>query len=67
MQKRPWPERPQRGHRGAFIIKHALFEKNSIFLVIGILVVVAIGGLVEIAPLYWLKSTIEEVKGVRPY
>ena len=49
------------------MIKHALFEKNSIFLVIGILVVVAIGGLVEIAPLYWLKSTIEEVKGVRPY
>lgn len=49
------------------MIKHALFEKNSIFLLIGILIVVAIGGLVEIAPLYWLKSTIEEVKGVRPY
>ncbi len=49
------------------MFKHSLFEKNSIFLVIGILVVVAIGGLVEIAPLYWLKSTIEEVKGVRPY
>ena len=49
------------------MIKHAVFEKNSIFLVIGILIVVVIGGLVEIAPLYWLKSTIEEVKGVRPY
>lgn len=49
------------------MFKHALFEKNSIFLVIGILVVVAIGGIVEIAPLYWLKSTIEKVDGVRPY
>lgn len=49
------------------MIKHELFEKNSIILVIGILIVVAIGGLVEIAPLYWLKSTIEKVDGVRPY
>ncbi len=30
--------------------KHAIFEKNSIILVLGIVVVVAIGGLVEIAP-----------------
>jgi cytochrome c oxidase cbb3-type subunit 2 len=29
--------------------------------------VVAIGGLVEIAPLFYLKSTIEKVKGMRPY
>ena len=28
--------------------KHAIFEKNSIVLVIGVLVVIAIGGLVEI-------------------
>ncbi|MDP2298910.1 MAG: cytochrome-c oxidase, cbb3-type subunit II [Pseudolabrys sp.] len=47
--------------------KHAIFEKNSIVLVIGILVVVAIGGLVEIAPLFYLKNTIEKVDGVRPY
>ena len=43
------------------------FEKNSIVLVIGILIVIAIGGLVEIAPLFYLKSTIEKVDGVRPY
>jgi len=49
------------------MIKHSFFEKNSIVMVIGILVVVAIGGLVEIAPLYWLDSTIEKVRGVRPY
>jgi cytochrome c oxidase cbb3-type subunit 2 len=47
--------------------KHAIFEKNSIVLTIGILVVVAIGGMVEILPLFYLKSTIETVEGVRPY
>ena len=47
--------------------KHQVFEKNSIFLLMGILIVIAIGGLVEIAPLFYLKSTIEKVDGVRPY
>ncbi len=47
--------------------KHYLLEKNSIFLVIGVLIVIAIGGLVEIVPLFYLRSTIEKVDGVRPY
>jgi len=47
--------------------KHAIFEKNSIVLIIGILIVIAFGGLVEIAPLFYLKSTIEKVEGLRPY
>jgi cytochrome c oxidase cbb3-type subunit 2 len=47
--------------------KHAIFEKNSIVLIIGILIVIAIGGLVEIVPLFYLKNTIEKVEGVRPY
>ena len=47
--------------------KHAFFEKNSIALCIGVLVVIAIGGLVEITPLFYLRSTIEKVDGVRPY
>jgi cytochrome c oxidase cbb3-type subunit 2 len=34
---------------------------------IGVLIVIAIGGLVEIVPLFYLKSTIEKVEGVRPY
>jgi len=46
---------------------HAFFERNSIFMLIGILIVVSIGGLVEIAPLFWLSSTIEKVQGMRPY
>jgi cytochrome c oxidase cbb3-type subunit II len=47
--------------------KHAIFEKNSIVLTVGILIVVAIGGLVELAPNFYLKSTIEKVEGMRPY
>jgi cytochrome c oxidase cbb3-type subunit II len=47
--------------------RHAIFEKNSIVLVIGVLIVIAIGGLVEITPLFYLKSTIEKVDGMRPY
>ena len=49
------------------MFKHEIFEKNSIILVIGILVTVAIGGLVQITPLFYLESTIEEVEGMRPY
>ncbi len=48
-------------------MKHEVFEKNSIILLVGILVAVSIGGLVQIAPLFWIDSTIEKVKGMRPY
>lgn len=46
---------------------HGLLERHSLLLTVAILVVVSIGGLIEIAPLFYLKSTIEEVKGMRPY
>jgi cytochrome c oxidase cbb3-type subunit 2 len=48
-------------------VKHEVFEKNSLILLIGILIMVSIGGLVQIAPLFWVDSTIEKVKGMRPY
>src|SRR6058998_2858323 len=51
----------------SFWTRHQLFEKNSIILIVGILAVIAIGGLVEITPLFYLKSTIEVVAGVRRY
>ncbi|MEM9705219.1 MAG: cytochrome-c oxidase, cbb3-type subunit II [Pseudomonadota bacterium] len=47
--------------------RHGFFEKRGLVLTVAILVVVAIGGVVEIAPLFWLESTIEKVRGVRPY
>ncbi len=46
---------------------HRLFERNSYILLIGILIVVAIGGIIEIVPLFYLKNTIEKVEGMRPY
>lgn len=54
-------------HKPSIWQRHAVFEKNSIILVIGILVAISIGGLVEVLPLFYLKSTIEKVEGIRPY
>lgn len=47
--------------------KHAILEKNASLLFLGSLVVVTIGGIVEIAPLFYLENTIEKVEGMRPY
>lgn len=47
--------------------KHGVFERNTWLLSVGILIVVSIGGIIEIAPLFYLKSTIEKVEGMRPY
>ena len=46
---------------------HAAIEKSPLLLLVLILITVSIGGLVEIVPLYTIESTIEKVKGVRPY
>jgi cytochrome c oxidase cbb3-type subunit II len=47
--------------------KHATIERNATLLLAGSLFVVAIGGIVEIAPLFYLQNTIEKVEGMRPY
>lgn len=49
------------------MIKHKLIETNATLLLVLSLVVVSIGGIVEIAPLFYLENTIEKVKGMRPY
>jgi cytochrome c oxidase cbb3-type subunit 2 len=46
---------------------HGTLERHSLLLICFILVVVSIGGLVQLAPLFFLESTIEKVQGVRPY
>ena len=51
----------------SFMKRHATLERHSLLLTVGILVVVSIGGLVEIAPLFYLENTIEKVQGMRPY
>ncbi|MEP9399632.1 cytochrome-c oxidase, cbb3-type subunit II [Mesorhizobium sp. KR2-14] len=47
--------------------KHSIIEKNATLLLIGSFLVVTIGGIVEIAPLFYLDNTIEKVEGMRPY
>src|SRR6478735_7191492 len=47
--------------------EHAIIEKNATLLLIGSLLVVTVGGIVEIAPLFYLDNTIEKVEGMRPY
>ncbi len=47
--------------------KHEILEKNATLLLVGSLLVVTIGGIVEIAPLFYLENTIEKVEGLRPY
>jgi cytochrome c oxidase cbb3-type subunit 2 len=49
------------------MIKHEIFETKTLVLLLGIVVTVAIGGLVEIVPLFTIGETIEKVEGVRPY
>ncbi len=51
----------------SFLNKHALLEKSPTLLLVASLLVVSIGGIVEIAPLFYLENTIEKVEGVRPY
>ncbi|CUH12899.1 cbb3-type cytochrome c oxidase subunit II [Jannaschia seosinensis] len=46
---------------------HQRLERNATLLLIASFLVVSVGGIVEIAPLFWLENTIEEVEGMRPY
>jgi len=48
-------------------IRHETLEKNAFYLLVAALVTVAIGGLVEIVPQFFIENTIEKVKSVRPY
>ena len=47
--------------------KHKVIETNATLLMILSLLVVTIGGIVQIVPLFYLENTIEKVEGVRPY
>ena len=46
---------------------HEKVETRGFLLLVLILITVSIGGIVEIAPLFTIESTIEKVQGVRPY
>ena len=46
---------------------HAVIEKNMGLLIVLIIVAISFGGLVEIVPLFFQKSTTEPVAGLKPY
>jgi cytochrome c oxidase cbb3-type subunit 2 len=47
--------------------RHKKLERNISLLASFAFVAVVIGGVVEIAPLFWIDNTIEKVRGMRPY
>jgi len=48
-------------------LTHKFLEQHAVILLIATLVTISIGGIVEIVPLFTIETTIERVKGVRPY
>jgi len=50
-----------------FLTTHRKIERNITLLAVLSFIAVAIGGIVEIAPLFWIDSTVEKVEGMRPY
>ncbi len=48
-------------------LSHEKVETNNFLMIVLILLVLAVGGLVEIVPLFFQKSTTEPIKGVEPY
>lgn len=51
----------------SFLKHHAKLERNLTWMFIFSLIAVMIGGIIEIAPLFYVKNTIEKVEGMRPY
>ncbi len=46
---------------------HERIETNNFLMIVLIVLVIAVGGLVEIVPLFFQKSTTQPVEGVKPY
>ena len=48
-------------------LTHDMIERNQALLIILVILVVAVGGLVEIVPLWFQRSVTEPVEGLKPY
>ena len=46
---------------------HDMIDRNQALMIVLVILVVAVGGLVEIVPLYFQKSLTEPVAGLKPY
>ena len=51
----------------AILDRHKILETNATLLLVFSFLVVTVGGIVQIAPLFYLENTIEKVEGMRPY
>ncbi|MEP2470669.1 cytochrome-c oxidase, cbb3-type subunit II [Roseobacter sp.] len=51
----------------SILTKHKIIETNATLLLVLSFLIVSIGGLVQIVPLFYLENTIEKVEGMRPY
>ena len=49
------------------MLKHETIEKNIGLMIVLVVLIVSVGGLLEIVPLFFLKSTTEPVTGLKPY
>jgi cytochrome c oxidase cbb3-type subunit 2 len=49
------------------MLTHDMIERNQALLIILVILVVAVGGLVEIVPLYFQRTVTEPVAGLKPY
>jgi cytochrome c oxidase cbb3-type subunit II len=54
-------------NKSASGFSHEKIETNNFLMIVLILLVVAVGGLVEIVPLFFQKSTTQAVEGLKPY
>jgi cytochrome c oxidase cbb3-type subunit 2 len=48
-------------------IRHETLERNAFLFILFTVLVIAVGGLVEVIPLFTIETTVEHVKGIRPY
>jgi cytochrome c oxidase cbb3-type subunit 2 len=49
------------------MFRQEFIERNAFLLLVLTLVTIAIGGIIEVVPLFTIETTVEHVKGVRPY
>jgi len=54
-------------HQSSGGLSHEKIETNNFVMIVLILCVLAVGGMVEIVPLFFQKSTTEPIKGLQPY
>ncbi len=54
-------------HQSSGGFSHEKVETNNFLMIVLILIVLLVGGMVEIVPLFFQKSTTEPIKGLQPY